>query len=135
MYANFEAVVDAVLRGDVPVGVVDTLDEYPARVFGELPLRQVTPTEGLPYVQYPMMLIASSPHPHAAELFGNWYLSRTGQTALVHVRGAYSFRHDVLAARGNALLAGLPLWQPGRAAEIHDHDTLAREVFQLFDRR
>ena len=135
MYADFEAVVDAVIRGDVPVGVVDTLDAYPPRVFGELPLRQVTPAEGLPYVQYPMMLLAGAAHPHAAELFGNWYLSRAGQTVLVQTRGAYSFRHDVLAARGNALLTGLPLWSPGRAAEIHDHDTLARQVFALFNQR
>ena len=82
-----------------------------------------------------MFLMADAPHPNAAELFGNWYLSKVGQTELVRLRGVYSFRHDVAPAPGTPALAGLKLWNPGDDAILRDHDALVDDVVKVFGRR
>jgi len=68
-------------------------------------------------------------------LFGNWYLSKQGQSELVRVRGVYSFRKDVDAAAGNPPLAGLKLWNPGHDAVLREHDALVTEVLGIMGRR
>lgn len=135
VFSAYAAVAQSVARGETWVGIIDSLDDYPLRVGQGAPIRPVYPTEGVPIVNYPMMLLAAAPHPHAAELFGNWYLSKVAQTELVRLRGVYSFRADVAPAPGNPPLAGINLWNPGHDAVLRDHDSLVNEIIQIFGRR
>jgi iron(III) transport system substrate-binding protein len=130
----YNQVVLAVARGEQLVGVVSALNEYPLRVGQGAPIAPVYPPEGSPYTNYPMILLANSPHPHAAELFANWYLSKEGQSALVKQRGAYSVRVDVAPADGNPPLAQVHPWNPGRVS-LQQHDALIAEVSQIFGSR
>lgn len=135
VFSAYAAVGQSVARGETLVGVIDSLDDYPLRVGQGAPIKPVYPTEGVPFVNYPMMLLEEAQHPHAAELFGNWYLSKQGQTELVRLRGVYSFRADVPPAPGNPPLAGLKLWNPGHDTVLRDHDALVDHVLQIFGRR
>ena len=135
VFSAYAAVGQSVARGETTIGIIDSLDDYPLRVGQDAPIRPVYPTEGVPFVNYPMMLMAAGPHPKAAELFGNWYLSKAAQTELVRIRGVYSFRSDVPPAAGNPPLAGLNLWNPGHDAILRDHDALVDDVIKIFGRR
>ena len=135
VFSAYAAVTQSVARGETAVGITDSLDDYPLRVGQGAPIKPVYPAEGVPFVNYPMMLLAAAPHPHAAELFGNWYLSKAAQTELVRLRGVYSFRADVAPAPGNPPLTGLKLWNPGHDAVLRDHDTLVNDVVAIFGRR
>lgn len=135
MFSGYAAVGQSVARGETTIGILDSLDDYPLRVGQSAPIKTIYPTEGIPFVNYPMMQIAAAQHPKAAELFGNWYLSKQGQSELVRVRGVYSFRKDVDAAAGNPPLAGLKLWNPGHDAVLREHDALVTEVLGIMGRR
>lgn len=135
VFSAYAAVVQSVARGETLVGITDSLDDYPLRVGQGAPIAPVYPKEGVPFVNYPMMLIANAPHPHAAELFGNWYLSKVAQAELVRTRGVYSFRADVAPAPGNPGLAGLALWNPGHDTVLREHDALVNDVIAIFGRR
>ena len=132
LLSAYNLAVLAVARGEQSIAIVSALNEYPARVGQGAPIAPLFLPEGSPYTNYPMFLLAGAPHPHAAELFADWYLSREGQTALVKVRGAYSVRADVAPAPGNPPLAQLHPWNPGSAAIEQDHDKLIKEYFQIF---
>ncbi|MEO8716183.1 MAG: extracellular solute-binding protein [Acetobacteraceae bacterium] len=132
LLSAYNLAVLAVARGEQSIAVVSALNEYPARVGQGAPIAPVDPAEGSPYTNYSMVLLAGSAHPHAAELFADWYLSREGQTALVKARGAYSVRADVAPAPGNPPLADLHPWNPGSAAIERDHDALIAEYFHIF---
>ena len=135
VFSAYAAVGQSVARGETTLGIIDSLDDYPLRVGQGAPIATVYPAEGVPFVNYPMMLLANAPHPKAAELFGNWYLSKVAQTELVRLRGVYSFRPDVPPAAGNPALAGLGLWNPGHDAVMRDHDALVSAMLQIFGRR
>ena len=130
----YNQVVLSIARGEQSIGVVSALNEYPLRVAQGAPIAPVYPPEGSPYTNYPMVLLANSPHPHAAELFANWYLSKEGQTTLVKQRGAYSVRADVVPAAGNPPLAQLHPWSPGHVT-AQAHDALVAEVSQILGSR
>ncbi|WP_158746970.1 ABC transporter substrate-binding protein [Acidisphaera sp. L21] len=135
IFSTYAAVVQSVARGETTVGITDSLDDYPLRVGQGAPIQPVYPSEGIPFVNYPMMLLAGAPHPNAAELFGNWYLSKAAQTELVRLRGVYSFRPDVAPAPGNPPLSGMKLWNPGHDTVLRDHDSLVTDVVAIFGRR
>jgi iron(III) transport system substrate-binding protein len=135
LFTAYNPVVLSVARGEMAIGVSSALNEYPMRVGKGAPIKPVWPSEGIPYTNYPMMMLANSAHPHAAELFGNWYLSKQGQSSLVKVRGAYSVRSDVPPAKGNPPLAEAHPWNPGHATILKTHDKLIETVSQIFGRR
>ena len=132
LFTAYNPAVLAVARGELLVGVGAAVNEYPARVGQGAPLKPVYPPEGLPYTNYPMLQLAGAPHPHAGELFGNWYLSRLGQSQLVKVRGAYSVREDVAPAEGNPPLAEAKPWNPGHEAILRRHDEVIETINRLF---
>ncbi|MFI5012446.1 MAG: ABC transporter substrate-binding protein [Hyphomicrobiales bacterium] len=135
LFTAYNPAVLAVARGESLIGVGAALNEYPARIGQGAPIKPVYPPEGLPYTNYPMILLAGAPHPNAAELFGNWYLSRLGQSQLVMVRGAYSVRDDVAPAKGNPPLAEAKPWNPGHDAIIKRHDAVIETIGQIFGNR
>jgi iron(III) transport system substrate-binding protein len=135
LFTAYNPVVLAVARGESLVGITSALNEYPLRVGEGAPTAPVYPPEGLPFTNYPMVLLANAPHPGAGELFANWYLSRVGQAGLVTVRGAYSVRDDVPPAKGNPPLADARPWNPGHERIVKEHAALVTEATQVFGRR
>ncbi len=135
VFPAYNGVVLSVARGETKIGLTNSLDVYPLQVGQGAPIRPVYPPEAVPVTNYPMMLMAAAPHPHAAELFGNWYLSKAGQAELVRVRGVYSARGDVAPAAGNPPLTGMKLFNPGHDVVLAQHDKLVEDVTKVLGRR
>lgn len=131
MFTAFDPTVLAVARGELAVGVVSNVNLYNKEAVGA-PIRTVFPEEGVPFVNLPMMLVAGSPHPNAALLFGNWYLSRQGQASVVRVRGAYSARRDVAPAPGNPPLDKLNIWRVPLKTMMEQNDAFVAEITNIF---
>ncbi|HUN45191.1 MAG TPA: extracellular solute-binding protein [Stellaceae bacterium] len=135
LFPSYSAAVLSVARGELPLGIVSALNDYPVRMQQGAPIAPLYFAEGTPFTNYPMLLMASAPHPHAAELFANWYLTKVAQSELVRVRGAYSVRADVGPAKGNPPLASVHPWNPGHDAILREHDALVTEVTGVFGNR
>lgn len=124
-----------VARGEFLLSLNCDLCDYPMRVKQGAPLTPVYPKEGVIYVPYPLVLLAHAPHPHAAELLANWYLTKAGQSQVVRVRGAYSARPDVAPAPGKPPLGSLTVYTPPRAVIVKQRDALITEWNQIFHYR
>ncbi len=135
LFPSYSAAVLSVARGETSIAIVSALNDYPVRMQQGAPIKPLYFAEGIPFTNYPMLLLASAPHPYAAELFANWYLSKTAQAELVRVRGAYSVRADVGPAKGNPPLSSLHPWNPGHDAILRDHDALIADVTAVFGNR
>src|SRR5262249_57251515 len=64
------------------------------------PLSFVFPEPGVPAVSETYGIVADGPHPNAAELFMDWFLSPIGQQALAEALLLHSPRADVPAPAG-----------------------------------
>jgi iron(III) transport system substrate-binding protein len=135
LFSAYNAAVLSVARGENLIGISSALNEYPVRVGEGAPIKPIYPPEGVPYTNYPMMLLANSPHPHAGELFANWYLTKVAQANLVKTRGAYSVRKDVPSAKDNPPLSQIKVWNPGHDFMVQHHKELIDEFFQIFGNR
>jgi iron(III) transport system substrate-binding protein len=131
LYSSYTNAAVGVARGEFPLGVVASVNDYPIRTAQGGPIQPVFPPEGVPFIPFEMMLLANAPHPHAAELFANWYLSKQGQTSLVNERGAYSLRADVVTPKGLPPRAQAKFWYPGVDFINREHDALIAEVTKL----
>lgn len=103
-------IIQGVSRGEFEIGVTCDVCSNSAVHADDSVLSVVYPAEGVFYAPYGMYITANSPHPAAGELFGNWYLSREGQSSLVAVRGGYSNRADVAAPEGKPELSSLKVY-------------------------
>jgi iron(III) transport system substrate-binding protein len=135
LFSAYNAAVLSVARGEMAIGISSALNEYPVRVNDGAPIKPIFPKEGIPYTNYPMMLLANSPHPNAGELFANWYLTKVAQSMLVKTRGAYSVRKDVPPAKGNPPLDQLSPWNPGHDVMVKQHKAMIDEFFEIFGNR
>jgi iron(III) transport system substrate-binding protein len=135
LFPSYDPAVLSVARGETEIGIVSALNEYSARTRQGAPVAPLYFPEGAPFTDYAMMLTANAPHPHAGELFADWYLSKQAQTQLVTVRGAYSVRDDVAPAQGNPPLSSAKPWNPGDAAILKEHDALIKDVSTLLGGR
>lgn len=118
----------AVARGEFPIGLLAVSSEYPLRVAQGAPIKPIIPPEGVPVVPAPMFLMAKAPHPGAAELFGNWSLSKQGQEAQVAVRGIWSQRTDVGTAPQNLPGDKMNFWNPGPEVMVKEYRPFAEKV-------
>ncbi|WP_432974725.1 ABC transporter substrate-binding protein [Dactylosporangium sp. CA-233914] len=112
LYTGQSSVATGVERGEFPIALVCDLCVYNAMANDGAPLTAVYPDEGVAYVPYGIGILANAPHPAAAELFANWYLSKEGQASVVKTRGAYSARSDVKPAEGKPAIDKLKLISP-----------------------
>ena len=99
-------IVDAMVRGDYLVSTslsVQILDEYRAQGLGRnLKKMIVEGTESLT-VYSPVWLLKRAPHPNAAKVFVNWYLSKPGQEAYATTSRRNSRRLDVAPGDSESL--------------------------------
>lgn len=133
MFTSFDPAVLAVARGELPVGVVGNGNQYSAIRKGA-PIRTVFPAEGAAYYIGTIFLVAHAPHPHAGELFANWFLSKQGQSSVVAVRGLYSVRKDVPSAKGEPPFDQLHAWRLPLKTMMAQNAALVEEVTGMFGR-
>jgi iron(III) transport system substrate-binding protein len=131
-FPSYSSVVSSVARGETSIGIECDLCDYRARTQQGAPLTPVYPTSGSVYVPYPMMLIAHSPHPKAAELFANWYVSKQGQEQVVKTRGAYSARADIGPAEGKPALSKVKVVAIPTDKVLADHDKFLSTYASIF---
>lgn len=134
IFTSYAPMTLAVARGELPIGLISVTSEYPLRKQGA-PIKPVYPAEGIPIVPTPMMMLANSSHPNAAELFGNWSLSKAGQERAVEVRGIWSQRTDVAVAKGNPPASQMNFWNPGTDVILKNYTSFIEKVQRTFDGR
>jgi iron(III) transport system substrate-binding protein len=69
-----------VARGEYPIWIPMTTNSYAA--LKGLPVKLITPKEGYTYITYEVALMKNAPHPNAARLLMNYFLSDEAQ--LIH---------------------------------------------------
>ncbi|MBI4332110.1 MAG: extracellular solute-binding protein [Chloroflexi bacterium] len=128
--------VEWVARGKNPIALAaikDAVEQYKAQ---GAPLAQIVPKEGaiLSVSSGVISAVTEAPHPNAAKLFLNWFLSREGQAIYVRAAGYQSARLDVPTDH----LPASMVRQPGVKYLTEDEDWLmsvpekqkiAREIF------
>lgn len=128
MFTTYNTVMLNLARGESEIGVSSSVNEYVVRVKQNAPVVPVHPEEGVPFIKMVMMQMKGAKNPNAGELFGNWYLSKEGQTSVVNVRGATSARLDVDAAPGNPPLADLKPWALSNKEMVEQYEALIKKV-------
>jgi iron(III) transport system substrate-binding protein len=68
-----------VARGEYPLRIPQLFSNWLA--LKKLPVKFIAPTEGLPYIRFDFGVLNGAPHPNAARLFINHYLSEQVQVA------------------------------------------------------
>ena len=92
------------------------------------PVEFVSPPEGLPAGPEVYGLIAEAPHPNAARLFMDWFLSVPGQSALAVALSLNSARDDVPAPAGGQPIGKFKLLFPADwQAFLETHKQFVRE--------
>ena len=66
-----------IARGELPMYLPDSLTSIPG--LKGLPVKLLAPQEGLPYIGYDLALLKNAPHPNAARLLMEYYLSQKTQ--------------------------------------------------------
>jgi iron(III) transport system substrate-binding protein len=116
-----------VARGEYPLLVPEVLPYYLA--IKKLPVKFITPEEGCPYIRFDLTLLKGAPHPNAARLLMNFYLSDEAQE--IFARGGYT----TVNGKPVPELAGLKapcskLMGTSSADRQEEMLRLAREIYQ-----
>ncbi|MBI4287326.1 MAG: extracellular solute-binding protein [Chloroflexi bacterium] len=85
----------AVARGDALAVVSTSLSTVDALVRSGAPLKAVVMKEGTISANPAVSVLKNAPHPNAARVFANWWLSPEGQTAVNKAMGVPNVRKDV----------------------------------------
>jgi iron(III) transport system substrate-binding protein len=135
IYTGGSLITDAGIRGEVQVAInINTLD-YTARVKQKAPVAAVYPLEGIPSPLYPIGVSAKPPHPNAAQLFMNWWLSQEGQRVQSEAKGNYSVRPDVPTPLGIQPRNMLKIWVPNLKEYITLRDEWVGEWNKIYGYR
>lgn len=84
-------------RGEAPIYIGTQAALFSNAVREGAPLKVFDLKEGMAGQAIPMAVIKDTPHPNAARLFANWWLSQEGQALYARVKGAPTIRKDVQA--------------------------------------
>lgn len=87
--------VERLARGDAPLYIGTQPGEAALAVLAGAPVKIVDMSEGQGVLNKPQVVIKGGPHPNAAKVFANWFLSREGQTVFCRSKGSLSLRKDV----------------------------------------
>lgn len=90
-------------RGEAPLYLATQAALFSNAVREGAPIKVFDLKEGMAGQAIPMVVIKDAPHPNAAKLFANWWLSKEGQDIYARVKGAPTIRKDVQAGLPPAL--------------------------------
>jgi iron(III) transport system substrate-binding protein len=117
-----------VARGEYPIYITQVF-AFASDLKG-LPVKVVVPKEGAPYAQMDMAMLKSAPHPNAARLFMQHFLSVDSQALYANawmlpvVQGAAARADPEAQPYANAKLLG-----PAKLSERPDMMALARKLY------
>jgi iron(III) transport system substrate-binding protein len=117
-----------VARGEYPIYITQVF-AFASDLRG-LPVKVVVPKEGAPYAQMDMAMLKSAPHPNAARLFMQHFLSVDSQALYANawmlpvVQGAAARADPEAQPYANAKLLG-----PAKLSERPDMMALARKLY------
>lgn len=124
-------------HGKYPIAIAPQQSTVTQFIKDGAPLELITPKEGVNLTSSSgnLAIMKNAPHPSAAKLFLNWFLTREGQTLFSQTTGFQSARVDVPTAH----LAEFSIRKPGVkyfstsdeefARMIADYTIKAREIF------
>jgi iron(III) transport system substrate-binding protein len=117
-----------VARGEFPLYLPVSLTSVPE--LKGLPVKFLTPQEGLPYVGYDLALLKNAPHPNAARLLMDYYLGRKMQQSFANL-GLLPVTSDTLSEVDPAVaeLEKSKLLGTTEAARMDKMLALAREIY------
>ena len=95
------------------------------------PVAFVAPATGLPSAQQSVGIVSDAPHPNAAELFLDWFLSPVGQKAYTEVLFNHSPRADVPPPPGALPITEMKLLFP---ADYDDFEKKRPEFVKEWDK-
>ncbi len=117
-----------VARGEFPLYLPVSATSVPE--LKGLPVKFLTPKEGLPYVGYDLALLRNAPHPNAARLLMEYYLGRKMQQGFANL-GLLPVTSDTLSEIDQAMaeLEKAKLLGTTEAARMDKMLALAREIY------
>ncbi len=117
-----------VARGEFPMRIPQLFSNWLA--LKSLPVKFVAPAEGLPYIRFDFGVLNGAPHPNAARLFINHYLSEQVQTAYA-VAGLMPVVDGILdkAGEAGAELKGIKLMG---TTDVDRQDAMLDRAKQLY---
>ncbi len=118
-----------VARGEYPLRIPQVFPTY--LLMRGLPVNIVIPQEGSPYIRFDLALAKNAPHPNAARVMINWYLSAEAQVgigdqALVPAVAGLEARIQPEAR----MLAGVPLLGTTNPATRDAELDLAKQIYK-----
>jgi len=108
----------------IGLGQYSTYLEFKAK---GAPLAFVVPMEGVVSTPAIIGILDKAPHPEAAKLFIDWFLSPLGQAAHTQLSFTYSPRQDVAPPPGAVPVSEMPILQLDWKAYIASHSKYVRE--------
>jgi len=117
-----------VARGEYPMRIPQLFSNWLA--LKSLPVKFIAPEEGLPYIRFDFGILTGAPHPNAARLFINHYLSEQVQTAYA-VAGLIPTVDGILdkAGEAGAELKGIKLLG---TTDVDRQDSMLDRAKQLY---
>ncbi|WP_158083498.1 ABC transporter substrate-binding protein [Manganibacter manganicus] len=103
---------DRLVNGDDKIGLTAQYAAYLEFKNKGAPIAFVAPTSGLPSSPEVVGVVNTAPHPNAARLFLDWYLSKSGQQASVKYWFFHSPREDVAPPEGALPITKMHLLWP-----------------------
>lgn len=88
-------IFDSVVRGRYPIAVGVFSTAITSGLKDGAPIKPLYMKEGSPGAGWTISLLKNAPHPNAAKLFVNWFLSKEGQSVFSKGAEVASFRKDV----------------------------------------
>ncbi len=112
-YESSAQILDALVTGETPIALQFNDFRLKDVVQKKLPVKALWPEKGVPTFVSVQAIMAKAPHPNAAKLFHDWFMSREGQTAVAFkTAGRMSVRTDVERAATSPDVSKLNLLAP-----------------------
>jgi iron(III) transport system substrate-binding protein len=115
-----------VALGEYPIRIPQHLTTFKA--LKGLPVKFIVPEEGLVYIQFNSAILKGAPHPNAALLLINYYLSRGAQTAIAEAGLAPTI--DGITASSSESLVGTKLLGTTHTGQLERMLSLAKQIYK-----
>jgi iron(III) transport system substrate-binding protein len=121
-----------VARGEYAIKVPENFSVYNSSLAGKgLPVRMVFPEEGATYATVALAIPSGAPHPNAAKMLINWYLSQEAQIGLTNM-GQIPAIADLSdkVDEDKAMLANMTLFATTSIANRDEDMEIAKQIYR-----
>ncbi len=118
-----------VARGEFAIWIPQVFSNYP--LLKGLPVKLVIPQEGATYIAYEVAMLKNAPHPNAARLYMDFFLSEEAQLVYANTGNGITVKGVVdKATQDMRALAGAKLLGTTEAARQDQMLALAKEIYK-----